>query len=110
MEVLNVVLEGPRNLNKADLVYRKHVPGKDGGSEMFTVGNKGFDVSISGPGFLATSIHTVMSNAGSKSGAAKHMCPCFDQASNPRRRRIDLGASRLLSMEVISWNGIGYSA
>ena len=107
MEVLNVVLEGPRHLNKADLVYHKHVPGKDGGSERFTVGNKGFSVSISGPGFLATSIHTVMSNAGSKSGAAKHMSPCFDQASNPERRRIDFSASRLLSMEVISWNGIG---
>ena len=38
MEVLKVVLERPRNLNKADLEYRKHVPGKDGGSERFTVG------------------------------------------------------------------------
>ena len=84
MDVLKVVLERPRNLNKADLEYRKHVPGKDGGSERFTVGNKGFGVSISGPGFLATSIHTVISNTGSKSGAAKHMYPCFDQASNPR--------------------------
>lgn len=107
MEFLHVVLEGPRNLNKADLVYCKHVPGKDGGSERFTVGNKGFGVSTSGPGFLAKSIHTVMSNAGSKSGAAKYKSPCFDQASNPERRRIDFGASLLLSMEVISWNGIG---
>ena len=48
------------------------------------MGNKGFGVSISGPGFLATSIHTVISNTGSKSEAAKHMYPCFDQASNPR--------------------------
>ena len=61
-----MVLEGPRSLNKPDLVYRKHVPGKDGRSERSTVGNKGFGVSISGPGFLVTSIHTVMSNAGSK--------------------------------------------
>ena len=105
MEVLNVVLEGPRNLNKVP----QTCSGKDGGSERFTVGNKGFGVSISGPGLLATSIHTEMSNAGSKSGAAKHMCPCFDQASNPRRRRTDFGASRPPSMEVINWNGIGQS-
>ena len=70
MEGLNVVLEGPRNLNKADHVYRKHAPGKDGGSERLAVGNKVFGPLTSGPGFLATSILAVMSNAGSKSGAA----------------------------------------
>ena len=84
-----MVFEELRNLKKADLVYRKHVPGKDDGSEVFTVGNKSFGVSTSGPGLLATSIHTVMSNAGSKSGAAMRKYPCLDQASNQSTAKKD---------------------